>query len=94
MPGSAIVLGLAILASTAYGKAYGTAGALPETMPLKPYLVAAPASFDNWLVSFQEIPGKPGLYLVVRDLGDQALYNVAGKRLIRLPHWSPRLTSH
>lgn len=50
------------------------AGTLPDSISLKPYLTAAAAAFQN-LVSFQEIPGKPGMYLVVGKNGTLSTYD-------------------
>jgi glucose/arabinose dehydrogenase len=55
------------------GSAWGAVAPLPETIGLKPYLYPAPAAFKDCL-SFQEIPGKPGTYLVVQKAGELITY--------------------
>ncbi len=50
------------------------AGTLPEAIALKPYLKPAPAPFSD-CISFQEIPGKPGNYLVVQKNGALISYD-------------------
>ncbi|MDB5103146.1 MAG: Protein up-regulated by thyroid hormone-putative PQQ-dependent glucose dehydrogenase [Fibrobacteres bacterium] len=56
------------------GAAPAAAGTLPESIALKPYLKAAPVPFVDCM-SFQEIPGKPGLYLVVQKNGALITYD-------------------
>lgn len=56
------------------GTSSGAAGTLPESILLKPYMTAAAAPFND-CISFQEIPGKPGIYLVVQRTGTLITYD-------------------
>ena len=49
-------------------------GALPDAIALKPYQTAASAAFKD-CISFQEIPGKPGQFLVTQKNGVLINYN-------------------
>ena len=47
--------------------------ALPSSLTVKPYLSGAPSAFQE-AISFQEIPGKPGVYVVVQKAGTIITY--------------------
>jgi hypothetical protein len=55
------------------GAAHSAIAPLPASIPLKPFGLPAPANFKECL-SFQEIPGKPGTYLIVQKAGELISY--------------------
>lgn len=69
IPGLGSACALALLACSLYVRA-----AAVEPMGYKPYKVKASSAFDR-LISFQEIPGRPGCFVVVQRNGELYFYD-------------------